>query len=608
MCGIAGYLDPAIDAAAGAGVLAQMGQAIQHRGPDDVGIFAEDGVGLTTRRLSIIDLAGGRQPMATEDGRLVVAFNGEIYNHREVARTLEQRGIVFSTASDTEVVLRLLAAEGLAGLARLNGMFAIALWDRRDRRLHLIRDRFGVKPLYYAWDGRRLWFASEIKALLAGGAWPTSVEPHALWDYLTFRYCPAPRTIWRQIFKLPPGHHLSIVAGNPASPTPIPYWEVPFTEHAAVGPAPEAGFDALFEEAVRLRLIADVPVGVLLSGGLDSSAVAAVAAAHRPERLHTFSVRFADAPEMDELPFARQVAHHLGTDHHEVSLTPEDFVGSLESLVHHTDEPLADLAAIPLAFVCRLARRSVKVVLSGEGGDEILAGYTFDRVVADWTAAGITDLRTWREPPHMTKHFSSAEKRSLLRDGTAYPDSLDVIRAAIARAGAVPPLHQMLYAYCQNWLVEDLLMKADRMSMAYGLELRTPFLDYRLVEWVAWAPAAALVAPGANGRYQSKAILRRFAAGRLPPAIIDRPKQGFPVPVYGWLSGRLRSWARALIHDELDRLSGWFARPAVLAVLERGTADQATAEDRHRLFLIIVLAHWMRRWLDGRSNGWDARS
>lgn len=547
------------------------------------------------QRLSVVDLPGGHQPMATVDGALQLVFNGEIYNHRSLRRQLEAAGVAFRTASDTEVILHQWRREGADGLHAFNGMFAFALWDARHRALHLVRDRMGVKPLYYYWDGRVFAFASEIKALLEMPGVVREVNPQAIWDYLTFRYVPGPQTIWRHIAKLPPAHRLTISAAAP-QPVVTRWWDIPAPAgDQAPDPDPVAAFGRLFTDAVRLRMVADVPVGITLSGGIDSSAVAAVAAQDHP-RVKTFSVSFAGSPATDERAYARQVAAHLGTDHAEVEIGQAEFLDFLPAFVRYTDEPLADLASVPLYYVCQLARQSVKVALSGEGADEILAGYDFDRWWASRLAAGRGDVRRDLVPPHMTNYMDTAAKRALLGDAAEYPDSLEVLRGHLRRAGDRHPLDQMLFLYCQDWLVEDLLMKADRMSMANSLELRTPFLDYRLVEWAARAPLAAKVGETADGRGQTKRVLREFAAGLLPAEILTREKRGFPVPVYDWLADRLKPFAAALLLGTDARLNQWCHRPTLQRLFERGTAADAAAHDRHRLWHLIILEYWLREW------------
>lgn len=621
MCGIAGWLDPERGDDRGAeALLRRMCDTIIHRGPDDEGYFLAPTVALGMRRLAIVDIAGGHQPMSSPDGMVQIVFNGEIFNHDALRQEMIAEGARFQSRSDTEVVLRLFERHGLGGLDRLNGMFAIALWDARERRLTLIRDRMGVKPLYYAWDGRRLVFGSEIKAILAALPSRPAINPRAIWDYLTFRFVPPTHTMWEGIFKLPAGHSLQCgLAGS--APVIRRWWDMPQPARSPRSDADEiARFDALLTDATQLRMLADVPVGILLSGGLDSSVVAAKAAMKGP-RIKTFSVAFQNEEAIDERRYARLVAQHLNADHHEVVIGEREFVDYLPEFAYHTDEPLADLASIPLHYVCRLARKDVTVVLSGEGSDEILGGYSFDSWAARWDEAAeqagrarsfldrllqrpkpwvdpsLLDLRQAQQPLVMTSYMTSEEKRGLLADGADHPDSLDGMRQALARFGAGSPLSQALYVYCQDWLVEDLLMKADKMSMAASVELRTPFLDYRVVEAAARLPDRLRVGRGADSRYETKRILRMVArqAG-LPSEIIDRPKMGFPVPVYGWLSGSLRGFAEDHLRARDTQLREWCDRSALSALVEQGTSPNASGTDRHKLWNTLILEIWLRRW------------
>ena len=608
-----------------------MQATIVHRGPDDQGEWAADGIALGMRRLSIIDLAGGRQPMTNEDGSIHIVYNGEIYNFQELRPALLKKGHTFRTASDTEVILHQYEEDGPDCVQRFNGMFAFAIWDQSRRTLFLARDRLGVKPLYYYGDGRYFLFASEIKALLASGLIPRELNPQALWDYLTFRYVPQPQSMWRGVKKLLPGHALALKAGDGA-PVIRRYWDIPYEN-----PSPltrpeeyEEEFSHLFVDAVQKRLIADVPVGILLSGGLDSSAVAAAIAEVHNTRLNSFSVAFKDATATDELPFARQVAARVGTSHHEIVIGAKEFCEFLPRLVYYTDEPLADLAAVPLYYVSGLAVKQVKVVLSGEGSDEVLGGYHFDRTLRHWDllrawqrfpvwlrecapkVAGLLGKDTgkllerantpwsgWLEahPLNMTNYLTSEMKLALFRESPPLPDSLDQVRQEVGRIAGRDFLHQLLYLYCQSWLVEDLLMKADKMTMAQSLELRVPFLDYRLVEWAARAPAWVKVkGSGLIKGYQTKWVLRRFARTRLPQAILTRPKQGFPVPVYGWLQDRLKGWATSLLTAENSQICRWLRPEEVHKQLQKGTASGASLLDRHRLWNLLILELWVREW------------
>jgi asparagine synthase (glutamine-hydrolysing) len=566
--------------------------------------------------------------MASDDGGVVISFNGEIFNHAALRSELIRDGESFRTRSDTEVILKLYQTRGIESIARLNGMFAIAIWDKRQRILHLVRDRLGVKPLYYAQVGDALLFGSEIKAILASELIDRSINHQAIWDYLTFRYVPGPQTIWEGIYKLPPAHRLEISIDDVA-PKVSRWWEMPMAPPVLEKSSNEyeEEFQELFEDAVRLRLHADVPVGIALSGGLDSSALVAASGARS---LHTFSVAFENASDTNELAYARMVSDAFSTNHHEIIISEKNFLSFLPDFVWHTDEPLADLASIPLYYLSRSARQEVKVMLAGEGADEIFAGYDFDRWARLWDqvaaaraknhngsgllsllasnfyarsnrdralAANVLDQRKAADPISMTNLFTSADKLEMLSCGQDWPDSLDVVRNHLVRLGNAEPLNQVLYSYCQDWLVEDLLMKADRMSMANSLELRTPFLDYRLVEWAGRLPVRLKVGYDASGRYRTKDILRRYAEPRLPRAIVERPKQGFPVPVYGWLSGSLAAWARETLLDPSAHLAGFFKKNALQEIVKIGTSPDSDSQARHRLWSLLILEIWMRRWI-----------
>lgn len=604
----------------------RMNRAIVHRGPDDEGLWATDGFAFAMRRLSIIDLAGGHQPIWSDDG-VGIVFNGEIYNYRALRAELEASGYAFTTQSDTEVILNLYRRDGLDMLSRLEGMFAICLYDRSRRRLHLIRDRFGVKPLYYAELDGAFYFASEIKAILQVLPRRPDLNRQALHDYLTLRFVPSPDTVWRGIRKLPPAHRLTYDLDSGLQ-LPERYWQLSFAaSKTEPGRDYPAEFSRLFLSAVEKRLIAaDVPVGVLLSGGLDSSAVSAAAVELGHKDFHTFSVAFAEGGAYDETPYARAVAAHIGSQHHEVRIDRETFVSFLPDLVHHSDEPLADLASVPLHFVSRLARKEVKVVLSGEGSDEVLAGYNFDRLgrllnrlqaVERWSPACARRmlsrlpisgeagawLRLWAQhgwkdmlaakPYHMTSHWDEAEKLLLWRNHADLNSTSERMRDWYRASAQAHPIDQVQQVYCADWLTEDLLMKADKMSMATSLEVREPFLDHTLAEWAAKLPLAWRVGDAATG-YQSKRILRDFCRSRLPQNILDRPKQGFPVPAYAWLAGDMKGWADDLLFGSDSKVSEHFRMEYARPLLQSAAAGNVAAA--HKIWVLIVLEHWLRAW------------
>jgi asparagine synthase (glutamine-hydrolysing) len=503
-------------------------------------------------------------------------------------------------------------------------MFAFAVLDAGRRRLHLVRDRVGKKPLYWTRDGDRFVFASELKALLGGMRSRPALDRQAVHHYLTLRYVPGAMTIWQGVRKLEPGHRLELDLDTGEAAVER-WWSVHFrSEPEAPGRDYPAEFEALLLDAVEKRLVAaDVPVGVMLSGGLDSSAVSAAAVELGHRAFHTFSVGYRDGGQHSELDWARRMADHVGSVHHEVAIGADAFRDGLDELVWITDEPLADLASIPLLAVSRLAREHVKVVLSGEGGDEVLAGYDMERL-----AAFLHRLRPLARVPrpllgaaaraapagrgvlgalgagghagylralgaHITRVFDEDEKTALWRDGDGLQSTDDLIRGWYAQAPSPEPIDQLQEVYCGSWLVEDLLMKADKVSMAASLELRTPFLDHALVEWAARAPLVWKVGDGEHG-WTSKRVLREFAARRLPAEIVARPKQGFPVPAYDALRGDLGDWAARRLAGSaaLDELVNLEAVPD-LAARARG-GDPAAA---HRVWTLLVLDAWLERWL-----------
>lgn len=610
MCGIAGIFN-LTEQGDRTESLKRMCDSLRHRGPDDEGYFSDNGIGLGIRRLSIIDVRGGHQPISSEDENLWIVGNGEIYNFSSLREELVKRGHRFSTGSDIEVALHLFEQEGLSGVSRLNGMFALALWDKRRSQLSLIRDRLGIKPLYYYWDGKQLLFSSEIKALFASGLVPKKINRTAVWDYLTLRFIPQPTSIWQNVHKLLPGHTLTISAENPR-PSIKSYWEIPHAPVPANGKSLhhyDQEFSDLFLEAVHSHLVSDVPVGVFLSGGLDSSALAAAIKETGRNGLDSFSIAFENSQATDERAFAREVAKWVGLNHHEVTLNRDDFINFLPDFVSYMDEPMADLASIPLYYVARAAARHIKVVMSGEGSDEILGGYHLDQVVrrwelTDWVRVLPQSIRQLlpfgqtleQKPLVMTNFFSTEEKQKLFKEQITAQDTLDMVREQFRYVRNSEPLQQVLNVWSQSWLVEDILMKADRMTMANSIELRVPFLDHRLVEWSARLPSSLKIGRE-NGQLVTKRILRRFSTGRLPPAILKRPKLGFPVPAYEWLNGPLKKWSFGLLQAHDFRLEEWFVKKEIQAVLKKGTSGSACFRDQHRLWQLLILELWMRKWL-----------
>ena len=584
MCGIAGIFDLNGSAAIDREVLGRMNRVQFHRGPDEGGEFVEPGVALAHRRLSIIDLSAGQQPMRSADGNLCVVYNGEIYNFRELAAELADRGYRFRTHCDTEVILYAWQAWGEACVTRFRGMFAFALYDRRAQSLFLARDRLGIKPLFYSLlPGGQVLFGSELKALKVHPALARKLEPRAVEDYFALGYIPEPKTIYRDVYKLSPGHTLLLQRGKPA-PAPLQYWDIPFA--APGGAATEAALCAelveRMREAVRIRMVAEVPLGAFLSGGVDSSAVVAMMAQLQGEPVNTCAIGF-DVQQFNETEYARQVAVRYRTNHLEKTVGSDDF-DLLDTLADLYDEPYADSSAIPTYRVCQLARERVTVALSGDGGDENLAGYrryrwhmneerlrsrlplalrrplfgTLGRLYpkADWAPRVLRAKTTFESLArnsveaylHSVSLTSAAQRRAMFSDGLQRElqgyAAQDVFDYHAARSPTDDPLSLIQYLDMKTYLVGDILTKVDRASMAHSLEVRVPLLDHQLVEWVSGiAPHYKL--RGQEGKY----LLKKSLEPHLPRDVLYRPKMGFGVPLGKWFRGPLKERLRSTIVD-----------------------------------------------------------
>jgi asparagine synthase (glutamine-hydrolysing) len=625
MCGIAGVLSFSADAP-DADLLRRMTATLRHRGPDGEGIWRDGPVGLGMTRLAIIDLSErASQPMTNEDGSLWVVFNGEIYNFQALREELVRRGHVFRSAGDTETILHLYEEHGAACLDHLRGMFAFALWDRPRQTLFLARDRLGKKPLVYYQDSGVFLFASEPKALLQHPRLRAQPDPEAIHHYLTYGYVPSPWSAFQGVRKLPPGHHLTVQGGQLARKR---YWSLRYTPKRT---GPEAALaealGARLEEAVRLRLISDVPLGALLSGGLDSSAVVAVARRFASGPLRTFSVGFGE-PEYDELAYARMVAQRFETDHHELVVKP-DAVSLLPRLVWHYNEPFADSSAVPSLALCEMARQFVTVALSGDGGDEAFLGYDRYRAakLAGWQdrlPVGVRRGAAWaarripttspRSARQRLRRFAEALplpagrrygrwltvmdeplKRELYTDEFAAcvgaVDSLALLDTALERSDAPEFAEAVAHSDVEMYLPDDLLVKMDIASMAHSLEVRSPFLDYEVVEFAARVPAS-LKLRGLTSKY----LLKQTMRGVLPEPVRRRPKMGFGVPIDRWFRHELRDMAWDLLLDSRARGRGYF-RPAVV---RRWLEDHAAGRATHhtRLWSLLVLELWHRTFID----------
>jgi len=631
MCGIAGFLTTS-PSSYGAGTLESMTRAIHHRGPDAGGFYDNGQVRLGHRRLSIIDLSdAGRQPMYNEDRSLVIVYNGEVFNHDTLRPALEQAGHRYQSHCDTETILHAWEQWGPDSLSRYRGMFAFAIWDNTRRQLFCARDRLGIKPFYYWWDGRLFAFASEIKALLKHPDISTRFDPSLLSEYLSFGYTSGEETLFRGIRKLPPGHWLSLDL-TAAAPEPEIrcYWDVP-------APVPEERSDAEWiaecrrrlEETVQMRLMSDVPLGMFLSGGVDSSAIAALMKRMCSGPVKTFAVGYGETA-WSELGYARQMADHIGTEHHEVTITQEDFFQALPDLIWHEDEPIAWPSSVSLYFVSKLAASEVKVVLTGEGSDEMFGGYNryqfyawnqsamriyglapdaFRRAIAGQIQTSSLLSAGLRRKLGHTFLVRGAGVESLYLNnfysGFSGQEMQDMFRLPYTapyknfmrywdQAHDQPPLARMLYADLKTYLVE-LLMKQDQMSMACSIESRVPFLDHTFVEFSTRVPTRMKIR-GREGKY----ILKKAVEDLIPPDILSRPKMGFPTPLRQWLMDP----KSAPLLDRLQRPSSLLAeyvdQPALAQLLDRHRRGTEDATDR--IWRLLNFDIWSEVVLNGNSS------
>jgi asparagine synthase (glutamine-hydrolysing) len=626
VCGIAGKVDRG--AGVPAALVERMCERQAHRGPDSRGIFSADGVGLGIQRLRVIDLETGDQPVYNEDRSVVVVLNGEIYNYRELRRELEGRGHTFSTHGDTEVIVHLYEEEGPDLVQRLSGMFAFALWDERRKRLLIARDRVGKKPLFYSERNGSLSFASELGALMADPSIPREVDPAAIDCYLAYGYIQAPRSIWRAVKKLPPAHTLVWENGKTSIER---YWRLDYSRKA------DASLPELEEElrdrvaaAVRRRMIADVPLGALLSGGVDSAIVVSEMAATAPQRVKTFSIGFAQE-EYNELPLARLTAERFGTDHEEFTVEP-DAIEIVPKLIRHYGEPFADSSAIPSFYLAELTRRQVTVALNGDGGDESFAGYL--RYVANNLSGGLDlvprplrrgaaaaaerllrlgDTRGLRSygrrfltsigedaPGRYADHvciFNRSERGALLGEAAVAAvetETADVIAGPWRAASGRSRLDVLLETDVDTYLPGDLLVKMDIASMAYSLEARSPLLDPELMQFAASLPA----------RYKSrltskKWILRRAYRERVPDEVLDGKKRGFGVPLGAWFRNELRDFTREVLLDPVSLNRGLVREGPTRALLDQH--DLGGADRSMQIWSLLMLELWHREFVDGAA-------
>jgi len=651
VCGIAGFLT-----AAGAGpeeglraTAKAMADAIAHRGPDDSGAWADGaaGIALSHRRLSILDLsAAGHQPMLSADGRLVISFNGEIYNFLELRQDLEARGHRFRGHSDTEILLAAVLEWGVEEtLKRCNGMLAFAVWDRKERTLTLARDRLGKKPLYYGWFGDTLLFGSELKALMCHPRFSAAVDRDALALFIRYAWLPSPFCIFEGVRKLPPASFVTVHAGTrPEEAVPVSYWSARTAAEAGrrqpfAGSLEDAGdaLESLLADAVGKRMIADVSLGALLSGGIDSTTVVALMQARSDRPVKTFCIGFHEA-KYNEAGHAMAVARHLGTDHHELFVTPRDSLDLIPRLPDLYDEPFADPSQIPTFIVSKLARSQVTVALTGDGGDELFAGYNiYPRCLKQWEKwkrfpPGVRQRlagwmrhaasRPWMADPsddgpdprrgRRQKYAAKLSKRAaLLRGGSPVgmlaekrghwdriaelvPGAHDVpcVLTDPGRWADVPdPLQAMLQVDMEGYMTDDILVKVDRASMAVALEVRCPLLDWRVVEFALTLPNELRI--GAGG---GKRVLRAVLARHVPPALTDRPKAGFGVPITQWVRGPLREWVESLLDERAMETAGLLDPRTVRRVWRQHLSGSHDHEQL--LWSILMFQAWHARWAE----------
>ena len=620
MCGIAGVVNSkrGVDAA----TIRRMCESIVHRGPDDEGIFVKDGAGLGVRRLSVIDLAGGHQPVFNEDKSICVVYNGEIYNFQELRQELEGRGHRFHTHTDTEVIVHLYEEMGRDCVQKLRGMFAFAIFDTRRRSLLLARDRLGVKPLHYAFAEGRLLFASEIKSILAVAPELATIDEPALWQYMYFGYIPDPATAFLPVRKLPPGHVLEFEGGKVSIHQ---YWDLP--EYSTHQPSSEREcleeLEYRLTEAVRIRMIADVPLGALLSGGTDSSTIVALMARVSSRPVKTFSVGFRHA-DFNEAPYARLVSERFGTEHYELILEP-NVVETVESLTQSMEEPFGDSSILPTYYISRLARQHVTVALSGDGGDEVFAGYERYQILLQ--RRNINWIPEWVGHAYR-KHLHSKLPSGLLGRNLAYSvslpwaerymegislqpfdrdmallsndfraaafggaDPMTMLRRILAEAPAHDRLSRVLYLDTKTYLPGDILTKVDRMSMLASLEVRVPILDHLLLEWITGLPAEWKM----RGKKQKYIFAKLAEKLGVPREVLDRPKQGFALPLRHWMRNELKDLIVSVLLDSSTRQRGYFNPEGVQRMLNEHFEGRRDHSARIWRFLMFEL--WHRNFL-----------
>jgi len=615
------------EAAVSPALVKAMADTIAHRGPDDEGYYVSGPVGLGFRRLSIIDLQTGHQPLSNEDDTVWIVFNGEIYNYQELRDLLLSKGHVFKTRTDTEVIVHLYEEFGPKCLEKLQGMYGLAIWDTKARSLFLARDRVGIKPLYYCLTGKSLVFGSEIKAILADPSVKREIAPELIDRFLTFLYMPGEETLLAGIKKLAPGHYLLIKDGKAEVRQ---YWDLDLAEPSrkiSLADA-EAELQSLLAKTVELHMIADVPVGVLLSGGVDSTAVLSLAVNGTDKKISTFTVGFSGGEVADERPYAKLAAERYGTQHYDMTITAKDFAAFIPQYVWHMEEPVCEPPAIAMYYVSKLARNHVKVLLSGEGGDEAFAGYSNYRNLV-WLerlkqgipslnrtfARGLSFANSLFHSPRVAKYApllndrfpeyyysctSNPYRYSGNRLGETYSTgfasgidrehSLEPVRRLQAKVRSRNMLDAMLYIDTKTWLPDELLIKADKMTMANSVELRVPLLDHKVLEFATSLPSNYKL----NG-FKTKYILKKAMAQKIPVEIRDRKKTGFPVPYESWLRNDLKDVVWGVLTDRKTIDRGYFGKNAIEGLLR---ANASGANYSKEIFSLLNLEIWQRTFLE----------
>jgi asparagine synthase (glutamine-hydrolysing) len=635
MCGICGKLEFDPQAKVAPHLLKTMADAIVHRGPDDEGYYVKGQIGLGFRRLSIIDLSGGHQPLSNENDTIWIIFNGEIYNYQELRSELVAKGHIFRTKSDTEVIVHLFEEYGHDCVQKLRGMFGFAIWDSVNQTLFLARDRVGIKPLYYYLDENFLSFGSEIKAILADPEVRREIDPAMIDRFLTYYYSPGSQTLLRNVFKLDPGHWLEVKGGKIQIQS---YWDLDFSQadnHESTEALEHQLLD-LLDKTVQLHMISDVPVGFLLSGGLDSTAMLSLASQKTNKPISSYTIGFSSRGPglVDERPFAQLAAEKFGSKHYELSMSAQEFASFLPEYVRYIEEPVCEPAAVALYYVSKLASQYVKVLISGEGGDEAFAGYhnyrnmfwleTMKKAlgpIRSTVGQGVeligrlSDSRVLKKYGPLMK--TNLDENYLSRTSSPYgyfnkaPSTIytaemsrrankirsaEVTRNLLSKRSGDGPLEKMLYVDTKTWLPDDLLIKADRMTMANSVELRVPFLDHEVLEFAARLPRNLKV----RG-WKMKYLLKKAVAKHVPNEILRRRKAGFPIPYAQWMRHELRDFVNDTLLDSKSISRGYFRKAAVQDLIERNSRSGAYAEE---IFSLLVLELWHRAFFNHQETSW----